>query len=92
MPQSKKEINRYQQDYKNANYDTIKILTPKGTRERLKAEAARRDLQSVNALLNLLIAQILPPDSDEAVTAPEPSGQIPEDAERETAAPTEPED
>ena len=63
MPQSKKEINRYQQDYKNANYDTIKILTPKGTRERLKAEAARLGLQSVNALLNLLISQILPPES-----------------------------
>ena len=86
MGRTNQERNRYQEDYKRENYDIIKILTPKGTRERLKTEAARRGLQSVNALFNLLIAQILPPDSDGAETAPEPSGEIPEDAEPETAA------
>ena len=77
-----KEINRYSMEYNKNAYDRLTLYIPKGTRAQLKAEAARRGLQSVNALLNLLIAQILPP---------EPSGEIPEDAEQETAAPTGPE-
>jgi len=81
-----KEINRYSMEYNKNAYDRLTLYIPKGTRAQLKAEAARRGLQSVNALLNQLIAQILPPDLTE------PSGQIPENAERETAAPTEPED
>jgi hypothetical protein len=85
MAWTNQERNRYQEDYKRENYDIIKVLTPKGTRERLKAEAARRGL-SVSMLILQAIAQILPPDP------PEPSGEIPEDAEQETAPPTEPED
>lgn len=80
-----KEINRYSMEYNKNAYDRLTLYIPKGTRAQLKAEATRRGLQSVNALLNLLIAQILPPDP------PEPSGEIPEDAGRETATPTGPE-
>lgn len=87
MAWTNQERNRYQEDYKRENYDIIKVLTPKGTRERLKAEATRRGMQSVNALLNLLIAQILPPD-EIPDDPPEPSGEIPEDAEQEPTAPT----
>lgn len=84
MPQTNQERNRYQEDYKRENYDIIKVLTPKGTREHLKAEAARRGI-SVSMLILQALAQILPADP------PEPSGQIPEDTEQETAAPTGPE-
>lgn len=66
----------YIYSYTKANYDTIKILTPKGTRAKLKATAEKRGI-SVNALLNEIIAQILPADP------PEPDGQIPGDAEPE---------
>lgn len=83
-----KEINRYSMEYNKNAYDRLTLYIPKGTRAQLKAEATRRGLQSVNALLNLLISQILPPDSDGAATAPEPSGEIPEDAEQEPTAPT----
>lgn len=79
------KYNKYKENYSRENYDRLQLVTPKGTREKLKTEADRRGL-SVNALLNQIIAQILPPDSDGAATAPEPSGEIPEDAERETAA------
>ena len=81
MPWTNQERNRYQEDYKRENYDIIKILTPKGTRERLKAEAARRGL-TVSMLILQAISQILPPDP------PEPSGEIPEGAEQEPTAPT----
>lgn len=81
MPKKESE---YNYNYTKSNYDTIKVLTPKGTRERLKTEAEKRGLQSVNALLNLLIAQILSPDP------PAMSGEIHEDAEQESDA--EPED
>ena len=90
MPRTNQERNRYQEDYKRENYDIIKVLTPKGTRERLKAEAARRGL-SVSMLILQALAQILPPDEFPA-DPPEPSGQIPEDAGRETATPTGAED
>ena len=83
-----KEINRYSMEYNKNVYDRLTLYIPKGTRAQLKAEATRRGMQSVNALLNLLISQILPPDSDGAATAPEPSGQIPEGAEQEPTAPT----
>lgn len=106
MPWTNQERNRYQEDYKRENYDIIKVLTPKGTRERLKAEAARQGL-TVSMLIYQAIARILPPDeipgtdptgtgtgADRQATAatapapdefpadpPEPSKQIPEDAE-----------
>ena len=64
MPRTNQERNRYQEDYKRENYDIIKVLTPKGTRERLKAEADRRGLPSVNALLNLLISSALDISAD----------------------------
>ena len=64
MPWTNQERNRYQEDYKRENYDIIKVLTPKGTRERLKAEADRRGLPSVNALLNLLISSALDTPAD----------------------------
>lgn len=60
--------NKYIEDFKRANYDTIKILTPKGTRDKLKAEADRRGLPSVNALLNLLISSALHIPADSAGT------------------------
>lgn len=78
------KYNKYKENYSRENYDRLQLVTPKGTREKLKTEADKRGL-SVNALLNQIIAQILPPDP------PKPSGEIPEDAERETAAPTGPE-
>ena len=89
MPRTNQERNRYQEDYKRENYDIIKVLTPKGTRERLKAEAARQGL-TVSMLIYQAIAQMFPPEGipDDP---PEPSGEIPEGAERDTAAPTEPE-
>lgn len=90
MPRTNQERNRYQEDYKRENYDIIKILTPKGTRERLKAEAARQGL-TVSMLIYQAIAQILPPDEIPA-DPPEPDGQIPEDAEQEPTAPMRPED
>lgn len=90
MAWTNQERNRYQEDYKRENYDIIKVLTPKGTRERLKAESARHGI-SVSMLILQAIAQILPPDPVPA-DPPEPDGESPESAERETAAPTEPED
>lgn len=84
MARTNQERNRYQEDYKRENYDIIKVLTPKGTRERLKVEAARQGL-TVSMLIYQAIAQILPPD------LPEPSGENPEGAEQGTAAPTGPE-
>ena len=62
--------NKYVEDFKRANYDTIKILTPKGTRDKLKAEADRRGLPSVNALLNLLISSALHIPADPVPTDP----------------------
>lgn len=74
-----KEINQKNMKYIRENYYALKVYLPKEYQPKLKAEAVKRGL-SVNALLNLLIAQILPPDS------PEPSAQIPEDAEQEPTA------
>lgn len=54
-----KQNSEYIYNYTKDNYDTIKVLTPKGTRDKLKAEADRRGLPSVNALLNLLISSAL---------------------------------
>lgn len=77
MPKKESE---YNYNYTKSNYDTIKVLTPKGTRERLKTEAEKRGLQSVNALLNQLIAQILPPDLTEPTAPMEPEADTePED-------------
>ena len=76
-----KEINQKNMKYIKDNYYTLKVYLPKEYQAKLKAEAVKRGL-SVNALLNLLIAQILPPDP------PAPSGEIPEDAEQEPTAPT----
>lgn len=70
MPWTNQERNRYQEDYKRENYDTIKVLTPKGTRERLKAEADRRGLPSVNALLNILISDAIHISPDPIPTDP----------------------
>lgn len=87
MSWTNQERNRYQEDYKRENYDIIKVLTPKGTRERLKVEAARQGL-TVSMLIYQAIARILPPD-EIPDDPPEPSGEIPEGAEQERAAPTE---
>ena len=54
-----KQNSEYIYNYTKDNYDTIKVLTPKGTRDKLKSEADRRGLPSVNALLNLLISSAL---------------------------------
>lgn len=65
------KYNKYKENYSRENYDRIQLVTAKGTRERLKAEAEKRGI-SVNALLNEIIAQIFPADR------PEPR-QLPED-------------
>lgn len=79
-----KEINQKNMKYIRENYYTLKVYLPKEYQPKLKAEATRRGL-SVNALLNQIIAQILPP------VPPKPSGESPENAEQGTAAPTGPE-
>ena len=78
---------KYADDYKRRNYDRINLLLPKGSREKLQRIAKDNGI-SVNALFNDFVARLI---RDSSTTAPEPSGEIPEDAEQETAAPTEPE-
>lgn len=73
------KYNKYKENYSRENYDRIQLVTPKGTREKLKTEADKRGL-SVNALLNQIITQILPP------VPPEPSGESPENAEQKPTA------
>lgn len=67
------KYNKYKENYSRENYDRIQLVTPKGTRERLKTIADKRGL-SVNALLNLLIAQILPPEDFPAENVPVTNG------------------
>lgn len=78
---------KYSTDYRRRNYDTISLLLPKGTRAKLQ-QIAKGAGTSVNALFNDLVAQLI---RDSTATAPEPSGEIPEGTEQETAPPTEPE-
>lgn len=42
---------KYDNEYIKANYDRISLLTPKGSREKLKAEAKKHGLDSVSALV-----------------------------------------
>ena len=79
---------KYADDYKRRNYDRINLLLPKGSREKLQQIAKAAGI-SVNALFNDFVAQLI---RDSTATVPEPSGEIPEGAEQETAPPTEPED
>lgn len=79
---------KYADDYKRRNYDRINLLLPKGTRAKLQQIAKAAGI-SVNALFNDLVAQLI---RDSSATASEPSGEIPEGEEQETAPPTEPED
>lgn len=78
---------KYADDYKRRNYDRINILLPKGSRARLQQIAKAAGI-SVNALFNGFVAQLI---RDSSATAPEPSGEIPEDAEQDATAPTGPE-
>lgn len=75
MPYNAK-YNKYKENYSRENYDRIQLVTAKGTRKRLKAEAEKRGI-SVNALLNEIIDRIIPADP------PEPSEQFPENTEPE---------
>ena len=77
---------KYADDYKRRNYDRINLLLPKGTRAKLQQIAKAAGI-SVNALFNDLVVQLIRASS---ATAPEPSGEIPEDTEPQTD--TEPED
>lgn len=63
MPYNAK-YNKYKENYSRENYDRIQLVTPKGTRDKLKSEADRRGLPSVNALLNLLISSALDISAD----------------------------
>lgn len=53
-----KEYSDYIYKYTRENYDTIKAMTPKGTKEKLKQIASARGL-SVNALLNQIILDFI---------------------------------
>lgn len=53
-----KEYSDYIYKYTRENYDTIKAMTPKGTKEKLKQKAFARGL-SVNALLNQIILDFI---------------------------------
>lgn len=77
---------KYADDYKRRNYDRINLLLPKGSRAKLQQIAKAAGI-SVNALFNDFVAQLI---RDSATTAPPPSGEIPEDAEQDATAPTEP--
>ena len=90
---------KYAQDYRRRNYDTITLLFPKGYREKLRTAATNAGFPSVNAMFNSLAADMIrrylkpqePTAPDEfPADPPEPSEEIPESAEQETAAPTEP--
>lgn len=78
---------KYADDYKRRNYDRINLLLPKGTRAKLQQIAQAAGI-SVNALFNDFVAQLI---RDSSATAPEPSGESPEDAEQEPTTPTGPE-
>lgn len=95
---------KYATDYKKRNYDQIGLLFPKGYRDKLRTAAINAGFPSVNAMFNSLAADMIrqylkPQEPDSTGTSPdefpadppEPSGQFPEDAEQETAAPTGPE-
>lgn len=53
-----KQYSDYIYKYTRKNYDTIKAMTPKGTKEKLKQTASARGL-SVNALLNQIILDFI---------------------------------
>lgn len=64
-----RKYNEYKENYSRENYDRIQLVTPKGTRDRLKSEAEKRGFPSVNAFLNQIISAALsadpvPPDHD----------------------------
>lgn len=53
-----KDRNKYQTEYKRANYDRFNLLLMKGQKETLKQIASARGL-SVNALLNQIILDFI---------------------------------
>lgn len=77
---------KYATDYKKRNYDQIGLLFPKGYREKLRIAAQNAGFPSVNAMFNQLAAEMI----RKYQNPPDPSGEIPEDAEQETAAPMGP--
>lgn len=79
---------KYATDYKKRNYDQIGLLFPKGYREKLRITAKKAGFPSVNAMFNSVAADMI----RQYLRPQEPTGEIPEDAEQETAPPTEPED
>lgn len=58
MPWTNKDRNKYQTEYKRANYDRFNLLLLKGQKEKLKQIASARGL-SVNALLNQIILDFI---------------------------------
>ena len=90
---------KYATNYKKRNYDQIGLLFPKGYREKLRTAATNAGFPSVNAMFNSLAADMIrrylkpqePTAPDEfPADPPEPSEEIPEDAEQDATAPTEP--
>ena len=58
MPWTNKDRNKYQTEYKRANYDRFNLLLLKGQKEKIKKIASARGL-SVNALLNKIILDFI---------------------------------
>lgn len=48
MKETKKEFNgvKYNNDYKREHYDRLNFLMPRGTKERISAAAAAKDISS----------------------------------------------
>jgi len=65
-----KEYSDYIYKYTRENYDTIKAMTPKGTKEKLKQTASARGL-SVNALLNQIILDFIAENETAGESEPE---------------------
>lgn len=51
MGEEKFDQIRYNNDFNKEHYDRISLMLPKGTKEKLKQEAAARGYKSVNALI-----------------------------------------
>ena len=76
-----KEYSDYIYKYTRENYDTIKAMTPKGTKEKMKQIASARGL-SVNALLNQIILDFIAENETNETDAQKtatPSGSGPEE-------------
>lgn len=62
MTRTNQERNKYEEDYKNRNYDRVNLLLPKGQRDTLRAIATNAGI-SVNAWINKAIQEKIERDS-----------------------------